>query len=82
MKLFYWEQGHEVATDEDLPQTCTTLKKAQVRASQLFTNALHEKQLIAPKGSWGAAWAGICDDTGAIISWLYRENSSWLWKEA
>lgn len=80
MKLFYWEQGSNTATDEDIPLNCDTLRKAQVRAALLFTNALHEKQLIAPHGAWGTAWAGICNDTGAIISWLHRENGSWIWK--
>lgn len=81
MKLFYWEEGCEAATDEELPESCNSLRKAQARAAAVFTAALHEKHLTAPGGAWADAWAGIADDTGRIVSWLYRRGGSWIWKD-
>lgn len=76
--LSYLERGREVSTLEKLPESCTDLLKAQARAAEMLSAALHEKEIYPDH--YGT-WAGICSERGLILSRLHKsEIDGWKWQ--
>ena len=76
--LTYLEKDKKDFTMEELPESCNTLGKAKARASMLFANVAHKKELVLNSDG---SFAYLHDNFGNVVSALVRSGERrWSWQ--